>query len=198
MTPYRPRAQWAIDAALRFTGLDRIRFEEIYWKFLPAYDEGLLDGMAYWRQSLDDAGIAPTLPLVADLVRLDGAMWCTQNAALVAWQRRLRMAGVKTAILSNMGDAVRAAIERSCMWVRTFDVRVWSHEIGCTKPDLRIYRHALEQLSVQPGQALFLDDREENVASARQCGMQALAFSTIDQLREDLSASMTLSTFLPV
>jgi putative hydrolase of the HAD superfamily len=133
-----------------------------------------------------------------DLLRLDGEMWCTQNAALVGWQQRLRMAGVKTAILSNMGDAVRAAIERSCAWVYAFDVRVWSHEVGYTKPDPRIYRHTLEQLGVEPGQALFLDDREENVASARRCGMQALAFSTMGQLRADLSASITLSALLPV
>jgi putative hydrolase of the HAD superfamily len=125
-------------------------------------------------------------------------MWCTQNAALVTWQQRLRIAGVKTAILSNMGDAVRAAIERGCEWVHAFDVRVWSHEIGCTKPDPRIYQHALEQLGVEPGQALFLDDREENVTSARRCGMQALTFSTMDQLRGDLGASMTLSALLPV
>jgi putative hydrolase of the HAD superfamily len=193
-----PRAQWAIDAALDLTRLDRDQFEEIYWKFRPAYDEGLLDGTAYWQRSLDDAGIAPTPSLVADLVRLDGAMWCTQNAALVAWQQQLRLAGMKTAILSNMGDAVRAAIEQGCPWVHGFDVRVWSHEIGCTKPDPRIYQHALEQLGTEPDQALFLDDREENVTAARQCGMQALTFSTTDQLRGDLSASTTLSALLPV
>jgi putative hydrolase of the HAD superfamily len=184
-----PRAQWAIDAALELTGLDFARFEELYWKFRGAYDDGSLRGTAYWRHSLEDAGISATPELVAKLVKLDGAMWCTQNDALVAWQQRLRLAGVKTAILSNMGDAVSCAIERECSWVHEIDVRIWSHEFGCTKPDSRIYQHTLDRLGVEPGQALFLDDREENVSAALRCGMHSLAFSTTPQLRRDLRAT---------
>lgn len=189
-----PRAQWAIDAALAVTGLQRDTFEEVYWKFREAYDAGALDGVAYWKRSLEDAGIASTPAMVDELVRLDGAMWCTANDALVAWQQRLRAAGIKTAILSNMGDAVRAAIERECTWVHALDVRVWSHEVGCTKPDARIYRHTLGRLDVEAAQTLFLDDREENVAAARLCGMYALPYSTVDQLRQDMIVTEALST----
>jgi putative hydrolase of the HAD superfamily len=184
-----PRAQWAIDAALELTGLDFERFEELYWKFRGAYDDGTLNGAAYWRQSLEDARVPVTSEQVAKLVQLDGAMWCTQNDALVAWQQRLRAVGVKTAILSNMGDAVRGAIERECSWVHAIDLRIWSYEFGCTKPDARIYQHTLNRLGVEPEQALFLDDREENVSAARRCGMHALAFSTVPQLRGDLRAT---------
>jgi hypothetical protein len=114
---------------------------------------------------------------------LDGAMWCAQNDAMVAWQQRLRLTGVKTAILSNMGDAVNCAIERECSWVHSVDAHIWSHEFGCTKPDERIYQHTLDRLGVEPGQALFLDDREENVLAARRCRMHSLAFSAVSQLR---------------
>lgn len=193
-----PRAQWAIDAALALTGLHSARFEEVYWKFRDAYDAGALDGTAYWRQSLEDAGISAAPATIAELVALDGVMWCTANAVLIAWQQRLRAAGVKTAILSNMGGTVRAAIERECAWVHTLDVRVWSHEVGCTKPDRRIYKHALDRLGVDPGEALFLDDRAENVLAARQYGMHALAFSTADQLREDLHTAVPLAALPPV
>lgn len=189
-----PRAQWAIDAALAVTGLQRDTFEEVYWKFREAYDAGALDGTSYWKKSLEDAGIASTPAMVDELVRLDGAMWCTANDALVAWQGRLRAAGINTAILSNMGDAVRAAIERECAWVHELDVRVWSHEVGCTKPDARIYAHTLGRLDVEASQTLFLDDREENVAAARLCGMHALPYCTVERLRQDLEATEVLST----
>jgi putative hydrolase of the HAD superfamily len=191
-----PRAVWAINAALDATGLQRESFENVYWKFRGAYDDGRLDGAAYWRRSLEDAGIPVTPALVEELVRLDGSMWCTQNDVLVTWQARLREVGVKTAILSNMGDRVRAAIERDCAWVRTIDVRVWSHELGYSKPDPRIYSHTLARLGVKSEQALFLDDREENVETARSCGMRALEYSTIDQLRRDLY-SIEVSSALP-
>lgn len=187
-----PRAPRAIDAALRVTGLDRARFDELYWAFRSAYDEGLLSGVAYWRRILEEAGVAAPSVMVDELIRLDGIMWCTVSARLLAWQRRLRAAGVKTAILSNMGDAVHAEIERHCAWLELFDVRVWSHQVRCTKPDPRIYRHTLSQLCLEPEKVLFLDDRAENVAAARGLGMHALVFDSVEQLQSDLAASPAL------
>lgn len=192
------RAQWAIDAALGLTGLERSKFEEVYWKFREAYDIGFLDGASYWRRSLDDAGIAATAAMVAELVWLDGQMWCTANEPLVEWQQKLRAAGVKTAILSNMGEAVRRAIEQKCAWVQAFDARVWSHELHCIKPDRQIYDAVLAQLGINPGQALFLDDREENVEAARRWGMSALVYSGMEQLRDDLRALPAFSGLPPV
>lgn len=193
-----PRAQWAIDDALKLTGLGRERFEEVYWKFRERYDVGSLSGAAYWHLSLEDAGMAPAPALVAELVRLDGAMWCTQNAELAAWLPRLRAAGTNTAILSNMGDAVRAAIEQNCPWVHACNVRVWSHDVGFTKPDVRIYNHTVNRLGLETAEVLFLDDRIENVEAARRCGMHALVFSTVDQLRRDLGKSRLLSELPPL
>jgi putative hydrolase of the HAD superfamily len=116
----------------------------------------------------------------------------------VEWQQRLRAAGVKTAILSNMGEAVRRAIEQKCAWVHALDVRVWSHDLHCTKPDPQIYDAVLAELGINPGQALFLDDREENVEAARRCGINALVYSGMEQLRDDLRASSALSGLPPV
>jgi putative hydrolase of the HAD superfamily len=192
-----PRAQWAIDAALGLTGLERAQFEEVYWRFREDYDRGLLDGASYWRRSLTGVGITATSASIDELVWLDGQMWCTANEALVQWHQRLRSTGVKTAILSNMGDAVRHAIERECSWVHAFDVRVWSHEVRRTKPDPLIYDAVLASLAVEPAQALFLDDREENVTAAKQLGMHALVYSTIDQLRNDQLSIHALSALPP-
>ncbi|MDR3738564.1 MAG: HAD family phosphatase [Terracidiphilus sp.] len=189
-----PRAPRAIDAALRVTGLSRARFDELYWAFRGPYDEGLLSGVAYWRCILEKAGVAAPSEMVDELMRLDGRMWCTENTLLLAWQRRLRAAGVKTAILSNMGDAVHAEIERRCAWLALFDVRVWSHQVRCTKPDPRIYRHTLSRLCLEPAKVLFIDDRAENVAAARGLGMHALVFVTVEQLQIDLAASPALGS----
>jgi putative hydrolase of the HAD superfamily len=50
-----------------------------------------------------------------------------------------------------------------------------SCEVGVRKPDPQIFRIALEQLhGVRPEQAVFLDDFEANVASARQVGMHGI------------------------
>lgn len=188
-----PRAPWAMQEAWQLTGLLPERFEEVYWKFREEYDAGLLDGAAYWQKSLDSAGIEACPETVERLVWLDGQMWCTANAPLVEWLPRLRAAGLKTAILSNMGDAVSRAIERECAWVHAFDVRIWSYALGCTKPGARIFEILLQQLALPPAQTLFIDDRAENVKAARNLGMHAHVYSTIEQMRIELLSNSVLS-----
>src|SRR6266498_2560402 len=48
---------------------------------------------------------------------------------------------------------------------------VISSEVGMRKPEERIYTHALAQLGLSPGQCVFIDDLEANVAAAQELGM---------------------------
>ena len=113
-------------------------------------------------------------------------MWTSQDPAMVAWQQRLKQRGLLTAILSNMGDTVLEKIEREFQWIVDFDVLVWSYQLGIAKPDPAIYRHTLQQLGTAPEETLFLDDKLVNIAAARALGINAIQFTTIDRLRDDL------------
>jgi FMN phosphatase YigB (HAD superfamily) len=57
------------------------------------------------------------------------------------------------------------------------------------KPDPAIYRYALDKLGTLPEEALFIDDRQENVDTAIETGMKGLVFSTVERLRADLVAT---------
>jgi HAD superfamily hydrolase (TIGR01509 family) len=116
-------------------------------------------------------------------------MWTTENPATLAWQQQLKQRGFLTAILSNIGDAVLASVEREFDWIRRFDVLVWSYQMHMAKPDPAIYRRALEELGVRPEEALFLDDKKANIEAARALGIKALQFSTVERLRADLIAN---------
>jgi putative hydrolase of the HAD superfamily len=116
-------------------------------------------------------------------------MWTTSDPAMLAWQQRLKAHGIRTAILSNMGDSVLENIEREFAWIHGFDVLVWSFQHGLAKPDRAIYERALDQLGSTAGETLFVDDKLENVTAARAVGMKAVQFSTVDRLREQLTAA---------
>jgi putative hydrolase of the HAD superfamily len=58
--------------------------------------------------------------------------------------------------------------------------------LGLRKPDIAIYRRALDILGSRPHRTLFIDDREENVEGARTAGMQAIRFTGAEALRNDL------------
>jgi putative hydrolase of the HAD superfamily len=179
----------AHDAMVRITGLPADRFESLYWADRHAYDEGKLTGIAFWQKLLRDARLDSSPSNVEELNRWDARMWTTQNPVMVAWQARLKQHGLKTAILSNMGDSVLESIEREFKWLALFDVLVWSFQLHMAKPDPKIYFHTLARLGTRPEETLFIDDKRVNIEAAVALGMKAVEFTTVGRLREDLLAA---------
>ena len=184
-------------ALLRITGLPLDRFESLYWADRHAYDDGKLTGLAFWQKLVSEAGLTLGEEKVEELNQWDARMWTTENPSMLDWQVKLKQRGLLTAILSNMGDNVLASVEREFDWIHRFDVLVWSFQLHMAKPDPAIYRHLLDELGVQPEEALFLDDKLVNIEAALDMGMKAIPFSTVDRLRADLVAA-GLATELPL
>jgi 2-haloacid dehalogenase len=65
---------------------------------------------------------------------------------------------------------------------------VVSGRVRLLKPDAAIYRLALERFELAPGEALFIDDRGNNVLGAELVGMKAHLFTGADGLRARLRA----------
>lgn len=62
-----------------------------------------------------------------------------------------------------------------------------------TKPDAAIYRLALDRFGLAAEQALFVDDRAENIAAAKALGLRGHLFRDAPTLRKDLEALGLLS-----
>lgn len=174
---------------LRISGLTPEQLDPLYWADRHAYDEGKLNGVTFWQKVTSDAGLSLKRPVIEELSLWDARMWTTPNNAMVAWQQALKEHGLKTAVLSNIGDDVRANIEREFKWLAGFDVLVWSYLLKTAKPDPAIYHYTLQKLDVAPEEALFVDDREVNIEAARALGMQGLVFTDAAKLRADLIAT---------
>ncbi len=75
-----------------------------------------------------------------------------------------------------------------------FEIKITSFEEGVAKPDLEIYHRAIARTGISAGEILFIDDLPENIAAAKQAGMQGIVFETksptktIENLRALLSA----------
>ena len=70
-----------------------------------------------------------------------------------------------------------------------FAVFFTSCYLGLRKPDVRIYRMAIDLTQRDPEECLFVDDRPLNVEGARRAGMRAVRFENAGQLRRDLTAN---------
>lgn len=181
--------QAAHDAMVHMTGLTVEKFEQFYWTDRHAYDEGKLNGDTFWQKFARDAQLTLTPDEIDQLNRLDARMWTTSNPAMLAWHQQLKQHGLRTAILSNMGDSVLASIEQEFRWIHDFDVLVWSYQLGIAKPDPAIYHHTLERLGTKPEETLFIDDKRVNIEAAQALGMTGIEFTTIEKLRDQLIAS---------
>jgi putative hydrolase of the HAD superfamily len=185
-------------ALLRLTGLPNDRFEELYWTDRKAYDQGVLDDVTYWKKFFTDAKLLFDNEIIPDLIYWDAHMWGNQDPVMVAWQADLKKAGLLTAILSNMGDAICSHVMFVHKhWINRFDTLVWSYQVNLVKPDPAIYRLTLERLGTMPDETLFIDDKKPNVDAARALGIRAIQYFSIDRLYDDLAA-MGLDTVLPL
>ena len=55
-----------------------------------------------------------------------------------------------------------------------FNKAFYSCEIGLRKPDAVCYRWILNELNIEPGKTLFIDDSLQNVEAAKKAGMQTV------------------------
>ena len=152
-------------------------FHEAYWRPRHDYDRGALAGPDYWRHVATELKHTLTAPELDDLLSADITLWSQPNQPMIDWAAQLQSAGIRTGILSNLGDAMETGILARLPWLHNFHHHTFSHRLLTAKPDPAIYAHAATGLGVSPGHILFLDDRGDNIQAARQAGMQAIQYT---------------------
>ncbi|MEU1284491.1 HAD family phosphatase [Kitasatospora sp. NPDC005856] len=85
--------------------------------------------------------------------------------------RQARAAGVRTAVLSNSLGREPYDPYAGFDLVGSFDEVVLSAEVGLRKPDPAIFRLVLDRLGVSAEECLFVDDSEQNLATAAELGI---------------------------
>ena len=150
-------------------GVDVDVLAAAYWPGRHGYDLGG-DEHVYWRSVLDRLGRDPEPEFVRRLCALDAAKWSSLPPAGQALLDGL--AGVRLGVLSNAPSPLAASV-RAAGWSRAVEVLVFSAEVRLVKPDPRIYARADTAYGTAPGDVVFFDDREDNVAAARAHGWDA-------------------------
>lgn len=171
----------------QLSGIEGPRFLDYFWRRRLEYDSGAFDGAHYWRQIAKDAGTAFSGEQIAGLIAADTEIWQHLDASLLSWAQALRKAGVKVAVLSNMPRDIGERLKKDLSLPKQFDSLVLSGELRVLKPAPEIYNICLNDLRVKPEEALFIDDREENVDGARAVGIRALKFESVGQLAGDVA-----------
>ena len=134
----------------------------------PDYDD-------YHRTILRQLGVGPTDALLAELTRpVDPRVILETFPEVLPTLRELRRRGVRMGIVSDAWPEL-PTLHAALGMGGFFEAYAISAELGCHKPDPRMYRHASDALGLPAGDCLFPDDEPAYVTAAIALGYQGLA-----------------------
>jgi len=164
---------------------------ERFWAAYSAHRDGLDLGKAgvaaYWRAVAGDIGARWDQARVHELWAADLRSWLSVNPAVIDVLADLRAGSTPLALLSNAGPDY-ASFFRHGPLADFFSACYVSGELGLLKPHAEIYRHVLGDLGVAPAEAVFIDNRESNVAGAQALGITGHVFTGPGPLRAFLAS----------
>jgi len=168
-----------------FLKVDPAAFTRAFWKHRIPYDAGL-DAEEYWSTLVDELGLPWDPQQLPKLVKYEVELWNKFDHRVLDYSEFLQSRGYSTAILSNLPRPLGEVLLATPGFMDPFDHHTFSYKLGIVKPAVAIYKHCIEGLGIAPDQALFLDDREENVEGAREAGLQAELYTVWEDLSENI------------
>jgi len=139
------------------------------------------------------AELSALYPEYADMIALWGPRFSDTIPGMMPGMAELvdeiDAAGVPLYAITNFsGEFWRPFRDREAALFDRFRDIVVSGDERMVKPDAAIYHLALDRFGLKPGEAVFIDDREDNVAAANEVGIHGLHFVDAPTLRGQLGA----------
>ena len=151
------------------------------------YETGLVNCTQFHQEFCRRADIESSKqPRKEDLLlAISDIFWV--NRPIVPVLTQLKARGFSLGILSNTCDAHwQFVFSQHWLLKSLFDPLVLSYEEKSMKPDSKIYESAIARAAVDPGRIFFTDDRSENVEGAVAQGIDAVLFTGVPELVNEL------------
>lgn len=106
----------------------------------------------------------------------------------IDWVRGLKAASYKVYILSNYSrKAFKLGLEDGRLAVvQEADGAVISYQEQLIKPGHEIFKVLFDRYNITPSESVFIDDREDNIRAAIECGMKGIVCKGKDQVLDEL------------
>jgi putative hydrolase of the HAD superfamily len=164
-------------------GVSVERYAAAFEKCINDFQTGTVTEQQFWVNMANHLNAA--VPKVISLWSDAFATAYKPRPEMFALVSNLRKTGRKTAILSNTEMPVVKIIDKQiCDYM---DVTVLSCLEGIAKPGKEIYDLTLSRLDVTAQEAIFIDDKPENIEGAKRAGLKTIYFETMDKFKKELS-----------
>lgn len=101
------------------------------------------------------------------------------------WVKRFKDQGYLVYLLSNYGRYAYDMTSPNFSFLPLIDGAVISYQVNLVKPEQKIYEYLLRKYGIKPENAVFFDDRQENVEAAVRLGIHGIEFHNPKQAYEE-------------
>jgi putative hydrolase of the HAD superfamily len=171
----------------RLAGGDAAKFWASYWAHRSEVDLGIEGTRAYWATIAAETGADWDEARVYELWNADVRSWMSVNPAVIALLAALRAGGTRLALLSNAAADFGGYLRQGLL-SEYFEAIYVSGELKMLKPQPEIYQYVLADLGISAADAVFIDNKPENVRGAQELGITGHVFTDGGALRAFLES----------
>lgn len=102
------------------------------------------------------------------------------------WVKHLKEKGYHIYILSNYGEKPFEDSKIHMPFLEHVDGQLISYEIQKVKPSAAIYQAICDRYSINPSEAVFIDDSAANIAGAKAFGLNVILFHNYKEAMDQL------------
>ena len=102
------------------------------------------------------------------------------------WILEMKERGYHVYILSNYSEYTFEVTKEKLAFLPLMDGIVFSYKTKMGKPDEGINKKLISEFFLEEEESVFIDDRRENVESARRIGIESILFNDYNQAKKEL------------
>lgn len=160
-------------------------------ELVSEYETGRVTSQEHYRKVCRRLQIEVSME---EFRELWGSMFLPEPLLSESFLRALK-AHYRLILLSNTNELHFEFVTRHYPILNVIEERLLSYQVGCMKPEARIFELAIEKAGVAPEDILFTDDRSENIEAAGRARIQVLQFKSESELKRDmLRLGMTVAS----
>ncbi|PIZ00143.1 hypothetical protein COY62_04190 [bacterium (Candidatus Howlettbacteria) CG_4_10_14_0_8_um_filter_40_9] len=177
----------SMDNACSFLGLDKTIFAPVWEEMAKPLDKGRLTLTEFLKVVLEYFGLDKDL---AEFRRVHLGSYARKED-VIKFAEKLRL-GYEIALLTNFGDHFDECNENWKLEEIFGDNLFVSCKMRMRKPNDDIYLKTLSDLCRKPEETIFIDDNKDNIETAQKLGMNAILFTNLEKLEQELGKYITI------
>jgi putative hydrolase of the HAD superfamily len=143
---------------------------------------GKLSEQEYWEYMCNELSIDLTDEEIFKILRDSYDV----NEKVRGFVKKIRAKGYLSCLCSNNFVTRVRELDKKFDFLKDFDVKVFSYEVGSVKPEKAIFEELLKRTNVKPDQIVYSDDNAERLSGAKEISIKTVVFKNFEQFVEDL------------